>query len=430
MKNRFFILLAFLSLCLLPTTLFGAGAILVDTEGTGLPILWKDGAIRYNLENSPEATLGSLTNEEALALVRELFEDWKNITINGVSTASIAIEEGAALELVNVSNLDSYFTYCPPDESCPGEDPPFVQGSARSGQSPILFDPDGSLTDAVQGRGASDSILGFAGPRVVEATEGVQYITEGQAILNGKFIDGVDSSSNPEVTVDQFKGAIFHELGHFMGIDHTQVNLASVVKYLNGDTSEKDAIPTMLPLFIDGESQLSPHFDDKVALSFLYPSAAFSSSFCRLQGVVFESDGSTELQGVNVLASNGDDLLAESTSFVSGSHYSGSYPNCTAPFGEFTLYGISPGKSYQLRYEKISASFTGGSSIEPCDPAQTGFDSQTISGNFSCDSAAEVITTGTQTTTNIITSKSSTTATNNQPSVDSSSQGCSLIPLD
>ncbi len=425
--KRIFGILVFFS-TFSPVGLYAGGPILVDTDGSGQAILWKNGVIHYNLESGTAAKLGKLSNEEAVALVRELFDDWKNITINGVSTVSLTFVEGASLGSVDASNMNQHFTYCPPDKTCPGESAPFNSGSARTGESPILFDDDGSMTDAVQGVGASQSILGFAGPRVVESIGGTMYITEGQAILNGKFIDNVTSSSNPEVTVEQFKGAIIHELFHFMGGDHTQVNLSSAAKYLRGDKSEKDAIPTMLPLFVDGEAQLTPHFDDKVSISSLYPSAAFSSSFCRVEGTVFESDSTTQLQGVNVIASRDDDPLGEDTSSVSGVLYTGKGENCKAHAGRYILSGLTPGKTYSVKYEKISSGFTGGSSIEPCDPPQSGFEAKTLPGTFSCSAGGSVITAGTSASSEIVTTKTTTTTTGgDNQAVSSSAGGCSLL---
>jgi uncharacterized membrane protein YgcG len=387
----------------------GAGPILVDTESTGLPVLWQGGVIQYSTETGTDGTLGTLSNDEAVSMIRELIDDWKNVEIDGVSTTDLTVVEGSGLGAVDLTNMDDYFTYCPADEVCTTESPPFVMGSARTGQSPILFDDDGTMTDAVQGVGASNSILGFAGPRVVERSNGVLYITEGQAILNGKFINGVSTGSDPEVSIDDFKGVIFHELGHFIGLDHTQVNLASVIKYLNGDASEVDAIPTMLPLLVDGESQFTPHFDDKVAISLLYPSTEYTSSFCSIEGTTFESDGTTAMQGVNVVAVNSSDPLLEATSFVSGSYYTGSYADCDAPVGDYKVSGLTPGRSYTLSIEKISQAFKGGSSIEPCDPPQRDFDARTIEGSFNCDTGGTTITTGTITTSDIVTTKASTT---------------------
>lgn len=430
MLKTFFLFLICLVLGNLTSlTVHAAGPILVDTDETGQPVLWPGGVIHFNVESGAGGTLGSLSNDAAVTLVRELFGEWQNVSLDGGGpTVNISMEEGAGLGAVDLSNLDQHFTYCPPDETCNSEDSPFILGSARTGESPILFDDDGSMTDAVQGQGASESILGFAGPRVVEDVDGVLAITEGQAILNGRFVNGTDTSSDPEVTIDQFKGAIIHELGHFMGLDHTQVNLASVIKYFNGDTSEKDGIPTMFPLFVDGDAQLSLHFDDKVAISMLYPSARFQDEFCTIAGNTFESNGTTEMQGVNVVARNADDPLLEATSFVSGSYFTGSASGCNTAAGDFVLSGLIPGHSYELNIEKISQAFTGGSSVEPCDPPQSGFAAAALPGIFSCSSGGQEVTAGSETTTSIVTTKaSSTTTPTPQSQASSSGGGCSLI---
>lgn len=413
---------------MLPRVVPAAGPILVDTEVTGQPVLWRDGVVRINLESGSEAGLGILTATEAADLVRELFADWQEMTIDGISTAAITLEEGEPLGPVDVSNLDDHFTYCPPGKPCPTENPPFISGSARTGESPVLFDEDGSITDAIQGKGASLSILGFAGPRVVEREEGILFITEGQAVLNGKFINGVSSVSDPEVAVDEFKGAIFHEIGHMIGLDHTQVNIGSAVKFLKGDDSEVDAIPTMFPLFIDGSAQLTPHFDDAVAVSSLYPASAFHSDFCTLQGTAFRTDGATPLQGVNVIASDVDHPLSHATSFVSGSLFTGAAIDCEEPAGGFTIAGLHPGVRYALSFEPISQVFTGGSSVEPCDPPQDDFEAASVAGTFECAAGGGVITAGSDASTNVITTKAVAVAPRPPSSSSGSSGGCSLIP--
>ncbi|MBI2982441.1 MAG: hypothetical protein HYY44_09190, partial [Deltaproteobacteria bacterium] len=220
----------------------------------------------------------------------------------------------------------------------------------------------------------------------------------------------------------EFEGAIFHEIGHFIGLDHAQVNLSSAIKALSGDFSEVSGIPTMFPLLIDGKEQRSPHFDDIVSAALLYPSTDFESSFCTLRGKVFQADGVTELQGVNVVAERVDNPLAESTSFVSGQLFVGSSENCEAKEGGFTIKGLSPGVAYKIGVEKISSAFTGGSSIEPCDPPQSGFQAFELPGTFACRMGGEVVTVGSQSDTNVITSKGTQKATES-----SSSGGCTLV---
>lgn len=108
--KRLLILFVILILELRAASLFSAGPILVDTEGSGRPMLWRNGVIHYNLERSSSATLGTLSNAEAIALVQELFTDWQHATLTGVETTSITFSEGASLGSVDTSNIDSNFT--------------------------------------------------------------------------------------------------------------------------------------------------------------------------------------------------------------------------------------------------------------------------------------------------------------------------------
>lgn len=395
---------------------WAAGPILVDTVVTGNAVVWQDGQVRYDPESSDAGVgggLGRLDNSEARQLVRELFDAWADVTLfNGtthVSTVSLTVTEEAGLGDIDSSNLDDHFSYCPPSESCTDSDPPFVLGSARSGQSPLLFDQDGTMTDLVLGVGASSTVLGFAGPRVVAREGSDLFIKEAQAVLNGRFIDCAsdaaadDPCQGPEVSVDAFKAVVFHELGHFLGLDHSQVNLDSISAALAGDVDSQEDVATMSPLFI-GSAQLTPHYDDKVAISTLYPSSVFLSDFCTISGTVFRSDETTPIQGVNVIARRVDNPTREATSFVSGALFVGE-TDCTEEVGDFLLRGILPGVSYSLEIEKISSSFQSGSSIEPCDPPLNDFTNELAVGTFSCSSGGQTIAVGSQSSTDFVTTK-------------------------
>jgi len=447
MGIRYFIIIA--GLCFLPHFVWAAGAILVDSSSTGEPVGWGipsgNGVLQNTINYNPETTsgttqvggtLGRLSNAETLELLEELFSGWSVVTLNDgssdINIIELTITQGEGLGNVDEDNIDDHFTYCPSGQYCSSTDEdPFVLGSARSGQSPIIFDEDGSIVDLIQGEGANQSVLGFAGPRVVQRIGSVLFITEAQAVLNGLFIDCPDGAASndacqdPEVSIDAFKGAIFHELGHFLGLDHTQVNLDLVTNAAGGDEVALAGIPTMFPLFVDGEAQLSLHYDDKIAMGLLYGNTSFANRFCTIQGTVFESDGTTPMQGVNVVARRVENGVVEATSFVSGAHYTGSSSNCSAANGDYVIQGLVPGVSYTLEVERISSVFTGGSSIEPCDPPASGFDEAILEGRFSCDTGGQVIATGTAVTTDIVTTKNASSSGSGQ-----SSGGCSLIPID
>ena len=137
MKARWFCVLTILFF-LAPTEVRAGGAILVDTDISGEPALWKDGIISYNLE-SGENGLGKLTTAEAAELVRDLFDLWKRTSIEGIQTTNIQPIEGVGLGSVDLSNMNRHLTYCPPEQACAGESPPFIKwlywGVAKSSAS-------------------------------------------------------------------------------------------------------------------------------------------------------------------------------------------------------------------------------------------------------------------------------------------------------
>lgn len=420
---------------------WAGGPILVDTDDSGEAIVWRDGVVTYNPETSggdpSGGELGRLTNQDAVDLLDELFAIWESLALfngsNAVTTVDLVALEDDGLGNVDVGDMDDHFTYCPPAAFCVDEGPPFVIGSAESGESPILFDDDGAMTDRVWGVGASLDILGFAGPRVITRIGNDLFISEAQAVLNGRFIDcppgaaSDDPCQTPEAPLDSYKAAIFHELGHVIGLDHTQVNFDLISDAVNGDAGAASRISTMLPLFI-GAAQLTPHFDDIVALSTLYPTAAFQSDFCQIQGTVFRSDGVTPLQGVNVIVRRQSSPEIEAASFVSGALFTGP-TNCTAAAGDYVIGGLRPGISYTLEVEAIASGFVSGSSIEPCDPPLSGFAAAAAAGTFSCQSGGDVIVQGTATSTDFVTTKGSSSEGDVDGETKSvSSSSCQLLP--
>ncbi len=89
-------------------------------------------------------------------------------------------------------------------------------------------------------------VIGFAGPCASDATG---QIVSGRAVMNGIFLDGVDTVDNLELSPAEFDAAFVHEFGHFSGLDHSQVNLNCC---LNGPCSSDDlsGLPTMFPFLI------------------------------------------------------------------------------------------------------------------------------------------------------------------------------------
>ena len=217
----------------------GAGPLFVNDAGDAL--VWTQRPVPWN----PDAGgLGILGQSAALDLVEESFAAWA-----AVADASIDFADTGGLAVdVTAANVGLFLGVC------------------DDGLSPIVFDTDGTITDALFGAGASNSILGFAGPEC--GTFSPPVVTEASAVLNGKFLDGVATGANPEVALDAFAGVLVHEFGHYVNLDHSQINL---VEAFDGVAANDDAIATMFPFSERRRNAKTLARDDEVALAMLYP---------------------------------------------------------------------------------------------------------------------------------------------------------------
>src|SRR6185369_10984061 len=335
--QRVLSLAALLALLVAAPCSHAGGPLLVS--GAGQPLTWAADPIPYNPDRG---MLGNLSNASATSRIADAAAAWTAVT-----TSSISLSQAAALPVdVTVSNYAAYLQVC-------GDD-----------LSPIVFDSDGRITDDLFGVGANQHIIGFAGPAC--GTFDPPVITEGFSVFNGRFLDGVDASNNPELTPDEFDAVLLHELGHYVGLDHSQVNFAEAA---DGDASNDDALATMFPILVNATQMKSLHLDDIVAVSSLYPQSSFTTDFGTITGQVYEGDGATPFQGANVIARKVGDPRITAVSQVSGARY---FPqNYGGPPDPslralFELKGLPPG-SYTVELEPIYVNFTGGSSVGPLE---------------------------------------------------------------
>jgi hypothetical protein len=283
-----------------------------------------------------------LDNASAVATVASSFGVWA-----GVPTATLSFADAGSLPVdVTAANYTAYVGHC------------------GDGLSPIVFDADGSIIDDVFGVGASDTVLGFAAPEC--ATYVPPVISEGLAVLNGKFIDGIDTPTNPEISLAEFDAVFIHEFGHYLDLDHSQVGREEA---FDGDPSDDGAIPTMFPILENAAAQSSPSLDDAVALSTLYPAPSFGASFGSITGRVLRSDGAP-FQGAYVIARKIDDPRITAVGVASGDRWFPANPGGPGDpdlVGRYEIDGLPPG-SYTVEVEAIDPVFTGGSSVGPLDP--------------------------------------------------------------
>ncbi|MBS1849491.1 MAG: hypothetical protein JST79_01150 [Acidobacteria bacterium] len=272
-----------------------------------------------------------------------------------------------------------------------------VMGSCQSGkQNPVIFDADGKI---VSGLGLSPDVIGFNSSCAVDTTTG--YITASAIVLNGQFQDGVSTASplNYELDAAQFDEAITHEIGHFLGLDHSQINLDLLLAGVYPCEDDGLAgLPLMFPIAAcqaradAGFPVLAP--DDAAWISSLYPNASTVNSYGTISGVIYFSDGLTPVQGVNVIARLVDDPNTQenesrrvAVSAVSGYLFTGNpgqsvsagIPQApdntngsTAGSRNPQLIGyyemqVPPG-TYTVEVESVYDQFTAGSSVGPLDP--------------------------------------------------------------
>ena len=319
-----------------------AGTPLAVTKN-GKEVAWRTGTtITYNVD---QGNLGTLNNTQAVALVDELFGIWQS-----VPSVSLTVQKGAQLPVdVTAANHTSYRSY-----NSNNPDPYHA----------IIFDTDGSITDAVFGVGASDFTAGFAGPTwtVGGATDG--EILDASAVLNAKFL----SSGYGSLT--EFKAIMLHEFGHFLGLGHSQLNIGNAfdreVLFNNNGT-----LPIMFPISL-GDRPVTLSADDKAQLTRLYPGAS-AGSFGTIKGKVLLSDGATPFQGANVIARRVDDPANIAVCSVSGFLYQGTGANANRGVSDPTKQGYYeitglPAGNYTVEVEPIHPGFISGSSVGPLDP--------------------------------------------------------------
>ncbi|MEN8133781.1 MAG: hypothetical protein ABFS45_27220, partial [Pseudomonadota bacterium] len=129
----------FLLQCIILATANAGGPLnLAGPNGT-TPVVYPNGGQDITL-NYDQGGLGSRTNAQIDALVNGATGLW-----NDVSTATIQLTQGADLSQdVTVNNFGNYLN------------------NFSDGLNPVIYDTDGSITDALVGVGAKNSILGFA----------------------------------------------------------------------------------------------------------------------------------------------------------------------------------------------------------------------------------------------------------------------------
>jgi hypothetical protein len=330
-----------------------AGGYILITN-TGIPYRWDPAApVPFNPDRG---SLGTLSNAQAVLLINDSFGHW---TTAEIPTSSLSFNNAGQLS-IDVSTADDFFTFV----------------GVIDGISPVIFDADGSLLEDL---GADpSSVIGSTGRGEVFRTVAPFHILENFSIFNGRFIDG--DQDNGELEVDEMAGTITHEFGHFVNLDHSQIN----GHFELGDRNDPGfalyagdppltSVALMFPFILTGQTDV-PIRDDRSAISWLYPAVGFPAGTATIQGSVFESNGVKPFQGANIIVRNQADPFNDAFSMVSGALYAPGFANPAggspdpALEGSYFVTGLTPGASYTVEMVKVNSDFTAGSRVGPVDP--------------------------------------------------------------
>jgi hypothetical protein len=322
-----------------------AGVSYFDPGTKGLPLTWAGGAINYYTDQGNLSPI--LPGPTADAFVADAFSQWISISTAAVS----ATRAGQLAEDVSGPNV----TVSGGVITMPGD----ILPSAVNTPVGIVYDLDGTVTDALLGQGAGGSGLCFTNA----VFGGIDNLSTAANFLHALvIINGNCAQTSGQLPDVEYR--LVRVLGRVLGLDWSQVNVNVFTRNpvptpadYAGLTILHAADPiNCVPISLCYANAFQSKMDDQAALSRMYPVTTqnqasfpgkqlFFENTIRIHGTVYFVDAgglpAQPMQGANVVArwidpGTGQPSRTYAAASVSGFLFRGNAGNSASGFNDST----------------------------------------------------------------------------------------------
>jgi hypothetical protein len=283
-----------------------AGTSYFEPTVTGQPLVWPQGQITYYTDQGDLSPI--LPNGSANSFVANAFSQW-----TAVPTAALTLTWGGQLaEDVNGSNITV--------QNGVITGPADITPSATGTPVGVVYDYDGTVTDALLGSGAGDSSQCFFNAAYGGDDNDGSAATYQHALI---VINGQCALASSQLVDVEYR--LVRVVGSVLGLGWSQVNLNVITGNPPPTAADYAGFPVMhytdpvscVPITTCYPNPYQLAMDDLAAISRLYPvttqnqsnfpgKQVFSSATARIHGSVWFTDSSGNptqpMQGVNVVA--------------------------------------------------------------------------------------------------------------------------------
>lgn len=276
-----------------PAFIAGSG---YDPGIEGQALIWANGSVQYFTDPGDLSPI--LPSAQADALIANAFSTWTSIS----GVALTATQGGHLAEDVNGSNVGA-------DISGTITSPADITSSATATPVGIVYDYDGTVTDALLGAGAgslADCFTNavYGGPD--------SFSTGGNIVHAVVVINGICAAANAQLPDIQYR--LVRVLGRILGLGWSQANVNVLTRTPLPTSADFQGFPVMhfadpiscAPITVCYPDAAVPKMDDQNALARLYPSNVNPEPAGRIYGGLYFTDASGKavqpMQGVNVVA--------------------------------------------------------------------------------------------------------------------------------